>query len=113
MMQIPEFGVSGAEMYGTKPPNIDLPVPKFWTSGATDGGAEEIADLKAPYTPQIGTFWHKCLIQIPENCHFATPEFWALWYETSMRIFRGPGSLKLLLEMKRETRFGNVTCKRE
>jgi len=91
MMQIPEFGVSRAEMYSTKPLNIDLPVPKFWTSGATNGGAEEIADLKAPYTPQIGIFWHKCLIQIPENCHFATPEFWALWYETSMRIFRGPG----------------------
>src|SRR5882762_8275946 len=69
MMQIPEFGVSGAEMYGTKAPNIDLPVPKFRTSGATDGSAEELADLKALYTPQIGTFWRKCLIQISENCH--------------------------------------------
>jgi hypothetical protein len=29
MMQIPEPGDSGAEMYGTKLPNIDLPVPKF------------------------------------------------------------------------------------
>jgi hypothetical protein len=56
MMQIPEFGVSGAEMYGTKPLNIDLPVELLAPPTATDGSAEEIADLKAPYTPQIGTF---------------------------------------------------------
>ena len=89
-MQIPEFGVFRAKMYGTKPPNIDLPVPKFWTSGATNSGVEEIVDLKAPYTPQIGTFWHKCLIQISKICHFATSDFWALWDETSMWIFWGP-----------------------
>jgi len=74
MMQIPEFGVSGAEMYGTKPPNIDLPVPKFWTSGATDGGAEEIVDLKAPYTPPNWHFLAQMSHPNPRKLPFCDPQ---------------------------------------
>jgi hypothetical protein len=34
--------------------------------------------------------WHFLAQMSHPNPHFATPEFWALWYETSMWIFRSP-----------------------
>jgi len=94
MMQIPEFGVSGAEMYGPNPRILILPVPKFWTSGPRRG-AEEIADLKSTVHPQIGHFLAQMSHPNPENCHFATPNFGLFGMRPLCGFFRVCGIMML------------------